>query len=201
MKRIGLALALAATVLMAAPAKATVPIEPAGTWSATAAYPPASVVEHAGRSWVADTARTAGQEPGVDPTWIALTALGAVGEPGPAGPAGLDGPAGAPGDAGLLGPAGPLGLPGPVGPVGLAGPAGPSAVSGSTTGTAKLDRRGRASVSVPGLQGSDLVLLQYADPAARPQTHLVVAQTSTGGFVALGTPNTQFRFVRISAGG
>ncbi len=44
MKRIGLAVALAATVLMGTPAHATVPIEPAGTWSATVAYPQGSVV-------------------------------------------------------------------------------------------------------------------------------------------------------------
>lgn len=200
--RIAVALALlAATVLVSAVAHASEPLVPAGGWDATSTYAHGSVVEHGDRSWVADADSTAGQQPGVDTVWVALTMLGAVGEPGAAGGAGPAGPAGPPGVAGSLGPAGPVGLPGPLGPVGVVGPAGPDATSDVTTGTARLDSRGQASVSVPGLDADDLVLLQYADPVGRPRAHLALVQVTDGGFVASGTSDMQFRFVRIPADG
>jgi len=52
------------------------------------------------------------------------TLVGALGEPGPTGPAGSPGPAGPPGEPG------PAGTPGPVGPVGSAGPVGPPGSAG-----------------------------------------------------------------------
>ena len=190
-----------ATVLLATAAHATVQLDPAGTWSATTAYPRGSVVFHADRSWVADLPTTAGQAPGDAPAWVALTTPGADGRTGPAGAVGPAGPAGTRGDTGLLGQPGPTGLPGPAGPVGLAGPAGPPAPSTATTGTARLDGRGQASVSVAGLREGDVVLLQYADAAGRPQAHLQLVRTTNGGFDASGTPSVRFRFVRIAAGG
>jgi hypothetical protein len=45
------------------------------------------------------------------------------------------------------------------------------------------------------------VVLQYADPAGRPQAHLQLASTANGGFAASGTPGVRFSYVRIPAGG
>ena len=60
---------------------------------------------------------------------------------------------------------------------------------------------GEMSVSVAGLREGDVVLLQYADAAGRPQAHLQLVRTTNGGFDASGTPSVRFRFVRIAAGG
>src|SRR5262249_38985606 len=65
------------------------------------------------------------------------TSIGALGEPGPTGPAGSPGPMGPPGEpgpAGVPGPVGPTGSPGPMGspgPAGVPGPVGPTGPTGS----------------------------------------------------------------------
>lgn len=186
-----------ATVLASTSASAA-PLDPVGTWDSATTYPQGSVVAYEDRSWVADAATSAGQEPGSGRSWVALTEHGADGAPGPEGPVGSDGAAGPQGSPGPSGPQGPAGARGPSGP---AGPVGPAAVSTATTGHARLDGRGRASVRVAGLRTGDLVLLQYADAATRPSLHLRLVSTTNGGFVAAGTPGVRFGFVRIPAGG
>jgi hypothetical protein len=58
------------------------------------------------------------------------TSDGALGEPGPTGPAGSPGPMGPPGEAGPAGVPGPVGPMGPQGPAGVAGPVGPMGLQG-----------------------------------------------------------------------
>lgn len=62
-----------------------------GVWDSTIAYATDDAVSHNGSSWIASSATTAGDEPGVAVAWQVLSNQGATGPTGPEGP---QGPAG-----------------------------------------------------------------------------------------------------------